>query len=173
LSWISSTKTSASSAADGGLGGAGVFDNVGHRFLGGQENVVARLRGNGRFGQLRRHIQAVAQARHRQIILGVFANIVDQTVQRVVGGVDRPDDFVQGAGGFAGGLGNLPGVPWASCGSSLSASTISPSRANCVKLAPTWSWMSRAMRARSFSSACCWRKAGHLPVQFLGRDEIN
>ena len=40
----------------------------------------------------------------------MFADVIDQPLQRVVRGIDRPDDLVEGARGLAGGLGNLLGV---------------------------------------------------------------
>ena len=57
------------------------------------------------------NVETVTQARHGQVFLGVFANIIDECRQAcLVGRVDGPDNFVQGVGGFAGGLGNLAGV---------------------------------------------------------------
>ena len=138
LSSISNVKRSGSSRKrmPGGRG-LRMFDDIVDRFLGGEENVVADFGRNGHVRQLRRHFEPIAQAGQREIFLRVFADVIDQPVQRVVGRIDRPDDFIQRAGRLARGLGNLPGVGLDfRRGRSLSLSTISPSRATCVRLAP-------------------------------------
>ena len=84
-----------------------VFDDVVDGFLEGEKNVVAHLRRDGDGRQLGRHLGAITHAGQGQIFLRIFARIVDQPFQGVVGGIGRPDDFIQGPGCFARGLGNL------------------------------------------------------------------
>ena len=45
-----------------------------------------------------RHIEPIFQPGHDQIVLGVFANVVDQTFQGVVRRIDGPDDFIDSTG---------------------------------------------------------------------------
>ena len=71
---------------------------------------MAGLGGDDGGGKLGGNVQAVTEAGESQIFLGVLANVIDKAVKGIVGGVDGPDNFVEGAGGIAGGLGNLPGV---------------------------------------------------------------
>ena len=108
LSSISRMKLSGFQAqSNPGLGRLRVFDDVVDGFLEGEEDVVADFRRNRDRGQLRRQIGAVTQSGQREIFLRVFAGVIDQAVQRVVGGIDRPDNFIQRTGRFARGLGNL------------------------------------------------------------------
>ena len=92
------------------LGRLRVLDDVVDGLLEREKSIVADFRRNRNCGQLRRQFRAVTQPGQREIVLRVFAGIVDEAVQRVVGGVDRPDDFVQRTGRFPRGLGNLPCV---------------------------------------------------------------
>jgi len=84
-----------------------MFNHVVDRFLEGEKNVMADFRWNGDRRQLGRHLGAVTQSGQREVFLRIFADVIDQAFQRVVGRIDRPDDFVEGTGRFARGLGNL------------------------------------------------------------------
>ena len=46
-------------------------------------------------------VKPVTKAGHPQVVLGMFADVIHETFQRVVCGIDGPDDFIEGMGGFA------------------------------------------------------------------------
>ena len=85
-------------------------DDVGNGFLRREKHIVPDLRGNGGAGQLGRHIQPVADAGHGEVFLGALANVSNQTIQRIVGRVDCPNDFIEGLSGFTRRLGDLSGM---------------------------------------------------------------
>ena len=85
-------------------------NDVRDSFFGGEEDVVAEFGRDRRIGQLRRDVEAIFQAGDGEIFLGVFADVIDEAVERVVGGIDGPDDLVEGMSCVAGGLRNLAGV---------------------------------------------------------------
>jgi len=117
---------------------------------------VAGFRLESNCGQLSRHIRAATQSGKREIFLRVFANVANQTVQRVVRWIHRPDNFVEGTGCFACGLGNLLRMHLDFLRENLYLlSAISPTghlRQVCAELVVKVA----AMRDRSFSSAS-WR----------------
>ena len=78
-------------------------------FLGGKEDVVPQFWRNRGGRQTGRNVEAIIQAGHGEIFLRVFADVIDQPVESVVGRIYGPDDFVERASGFTGGLGNLAG----------------------------------------------------------------
>ena len=90
--------------------GVGVFDDVVDGFLGRQKYVMAELGRNRDVGKLRRNFQTIAQRRQREVFLGVFADVIDQAVQGVIGWINGPDDLIKGAGGFEGSLRDLAAV---------------------------------------------------------------
>ena len=117
--------------------------------------------------------QPVTQAGHREIFLGVFANVVDQSFQRVVGGVDRPDDFVQGAGGFAGGLGDLPGVGGDFGGVLLVALHHFAQEGELGQAGAHLVVDVAGDAGAVFFQGLLLAETGELPLQFLGGNEIN
>ncbi len=88
----------------------GVADHVGDGLFGGEKHIVPHLRRDGCRGKLGRHVEPVAQPRHREILLRILAHVGDQSVQSIVGRVNGPDDLIKGASGVEGSLGNLPGM---------------------------------------------------------------
>ena len=84
-----------------------VFDDVVDGFLEREKNIVAHFRRNRRRRQLRRHVHAITQSGEREIFLRVFAGVIRQTFERVVGRIDGPDDFIERMRRLARGFGNL------------------------------------------------------------------
>ena len=71
-----------------------MFGHVVQGFLEREEQIVSHV---GRQGPRRKFdgdVQPATNARGRQEVLGEFLQIADQTFQRVVAGVHRPDDLV-------------------------------------------------------------------------------
>ena len=101
------------------LGGVRVLDHVVHRLLERQKHIVAHLGQNGGGRQTRRQFGAIAHAGHGKIILRIFAGVIGEAFERVVGRVHRPDDFIERVGGFARGGANLLRVLFNFCGDLL------------------------------------------------------
>ena len=82
-------------------------NDVGDGFFAGKKYVVAQFGGDGRVWQIWRNLKPIFQTRNSQVFLGVFTDVVHQTIKRVVGGVHSPNDLIERVGGLACGLGDL------------------------------------------------------------------
>jgi len=82
--------------------GAGMADGIVQCFFQGEKQIVADVRAHGAVGEFNGHLQAAANRRGCQILVGETGEIVEQTFQRVMLRVHGPNDFVHTAGHFAG-----------------------------------------------------------------------
>jgi hypothetical protein len=87
--------------------GLSMAHDVGNGFLAREENVVPDFRWERGSRQLARDVQSVMQPGDAQVFLGVLADVSDQSVERVIGRIHRPDNLVQHTSRFAGSLRNL------------------------------------------------------------------
>src|SRR4029079_17688341 len=89
--------------SDPHLGRAGVFEHVVQSLLQGKKDVVPDLRSHASRGQVNGDIQPATDSGAAEKLLRESAKISHQTVQGVVPGINRPNDFIHGAGQFASG----------------------------------------------------------------------
>lgn len=96
--------------AEPGFGGFGMFGDVVDGFFDGEKDVVADFSAEMKRRKMSGDIEAATDAREAEMFLGEFDGVSEQIFQRVVLRIYRPDDFVHGAGEFAGGAGDLADV---------------------------------------------------------------
>src|SRR5437762_3848215 len=105
------------SEADANLGGRSVFENVIEGFFDGHEEVVAFLGGDGAIGQSGGQIHPAANAAVLEIFLRVLKNVIGKIVERIVFGIDGPNDFIHSLDNFAGGFGDVLDMSFAGANS--------------------------------------------------------
>src|SRR5271156_2729561 len=87
--------------------GARMAYDVAERLLDGQEKIMPDLRRDRFGGRILGQIQVAANAGGTHEIRGELADVVDEVRQRIVGGIDGPDDFIERIGRLAGRRGDF------------------------------------------------------------------
>ena len=84
-----------------------MLDQVVKGFLAREVKAVPHVGGERQFGHLDRDVPATPDLGLAEIVLGEFAEIGQETLERIIARVDGLDDFVHGPGQRAGAGGNL------------------------------------------------------------------
>ncbi len=92
------------SQRDAHLVAGGVPDGVVERLFEGEEEIVAGLGRERPGGHLDRQVEPAAHIGRDEEVVRVLAHVVDQAVERVVLGIDGPDDLIERTRQIAGGI---------------------------------------------------------------------